>query len=318
MKIHQKFIAPGRRNRPATNPASSWHNIKVDPKYITIHNAWSVGMNAEALNNYMLGDGAANRPASWHFSVDEKEVWQGLPMFEPGFHAGDNLGPGNRTTIGIEICDYAIVYRDGQSVKARPRTHSSYQQYLQAEDMAARLCAYLIETQPTLHPYPTCIVQHTKWRAASGCPSHIRGRPNGWQEFIDKVGSYLQEEEGNFEYVVISGSYGEINNAESQLFNLVNAGFDAEIIPVTVNGRNFMRVVSGTVDTISEARTLSNALKSKGFPATIIKVDLDKKPTPPPPVRPPNPEVGPDYDQVVDKLNEIGFLLDEIYELLGK
>lgn len=46
-----------------------------------------------------------NNEVSFHFAVDENEIIQGLPLDRNGWHAGDGAkGPGNRTTIAIEIC----------------------------------------------------------------------------------------------------------------------------------------------------------------------------------------------------------------------
>lgn len=55
-------------------------------------------------------------PTSWHFTVDEKEIYQHLPLNENGWHAGDG-GTGNRKSIGIEICE-----NDGDFEKAVANT----------------------------------------------------------------------------------------------------------------------------------------------------------------------------------------------------
>lgn len=42
---------------------------------------------------------------SFHFAVDDKEVIQGLPLNRNAWHTGDGTnGPGNRKSIGVEIC----------------------------------------------------------------------------------------------------------------------------------------------------------------------------------------------------------------------
>ena len=221
MNITTDYIPAGRRNRPATNPASSLYKKPMAAKYLTIHNAGS-DAPAERLHRYLISIGAANRPASWHFSIDEKDCYQGLPLNEPGFHAGDNLGPGNTTTIGIEICDYAI--RAGNT-----------RLYMQAEDNAARLCAWLIKQLPSLHPFPQCMKQHFDW-SGKNCPSWIRGRANGWQEFISKVEEYLKVADDtkpidpNLYYRVIIGSYRQRANADRALAEAKAKGFDNAFI----------------------------------------------------------------------------------------
>ena len=47
--------------------------------------------------------------------------------------------------------------------------------YLQAEEHAAKLCAYLIKTVPTLKPFPDCLRQHYHW-SGKNCPKWIRER----------------------------------------------------------------------------------------------------------------------------------------------
>ena len=114
--------------------------------------------------------------------MDEKEIWQSLPLNEPSWHAGDGVnGSGNLSSISIEIVDYAML--------ATPRNEKLY---LQAEEHAAKLCAYLIKTISTLKPFPDCLRQHWHW-SKKNCPQWIRARSNGWQEFIDKVSKYLNQ-----------------------------------------------------------------------------------------------------------------------------
>lgn len=73
------------------------------PEWITVHNTGNTaaGANAEMHTRYV--DGAAPNP-SWHFTVDDKDVFQELPVHVAGYHAGDGDGQGNNASIGIEIC----------------------------------------------------------------------------------------------------------------------------------------------------------------------------------------------------------------------
>ena len=76
-----------------TNPASSLYRKKAVHKWITIHNAYSPNWKAKQLHEYVKSISCSNRPASWHFSIDETECYQALPLNESGWHSGDNLGP---------------------------------------------------------------------------------------------------------------------------------------------------------------------------------------------------------------------------------
>ena len=233
MNIIQDFIPAGRRNRPATNPSSSLYRKIMVPKYITIHNAWSP-WDAKGLNNYQKGLEAANRPASWHLSVSDQLVYQGVPFNEPAWHAGDNLGPGNTTTIGIEICDF---------YNSTTRTNNQAL-YLLAEAYSIIVVYYLINNIPTLHPFPECVVPHTKWRPASGCPSRILGRKDGWQEYLNKIQDLLrapQPSKGlpNIQRKIGVEVNGQISNEVGYLIDnstYVRAAFVAGLSGVKVTG----------------------------------------------------------------------------------
>lgn len=169
MNIIQDFIPVGRRNRPGTK--------LTGPKYITIHDTANPVKGADALMHarYLKGDDAANRPASWHFTVDDQRVVQHLPLDEVAWHAGDgSKGPGNTSSIAIEICENA----DGDRAKA--------------EANAAELVAHLIRTVPSLLPFPECVVQHNRW-TGKDCPHIIRHRSGGWEAFLAAVRAYLQQ-----------------------------------------------------------------------------------------------------------------------------
>ncbi|WP_218047970.1 N-acetylmuramoyl-L-alanine amidase [Bacillus licheniformis] len=84
--------------------ASSKYSVKcpysMDAKYITFHNTAN---DASAANEiaYMIRN---NNQVSYHFAVDDKEVVQGVPTNRNAWHCGDGNGPGNRSSIGVEVC----------------------------------------------------------------------------------------------------------------------------------------------------------------------------------------------------------------------
>ena len=78
-------------------------NVKITPTSITIHNTGNVGASAKANHNYMKNiNKSGARTASWHFTVDDKEIYQAQSTNYKCYHAGN--GTGNNTSIGIEIC----------------------------------------------------------------------------------------------------------------------------------------------------------------------------------------------------------------------
>ena len=93
LNIVQDFIPVTNSNRPGT---------RLAPTHITIHNTdnASPGADAAAHARYVKGADAQARQVSWHYTVDDRVIYQSLPANEVGWHAG----PGNSKSIGIEIC----------------------------------------------------------------------------------------------------------------------------------------------------------------------------------------------------------------------
>jgi N-acetylmuramoyl-L-alanine amidase len=183
------------RESPRVNPSSLVQgvNVKADylprsargrsnsrsmaPRYITIHSTqnWSKGADAWrhslALKRSKLGR------LSWHYTIDEDVAVQHLPTNITGNHA-DYDGPGNRYSIGIEMCEHP-----GNS-----RTVTV--------DRTAKLAAYLMEK----YDIPLSrVVPHYHWprRGANppnkNCPHYLltNGRPGSkWRGFLGQVDRY--------------------------------------------------------------------------------------------------------------------------------
>ncbi|KAF6546282.1 MULTISPECIES: N-acetylmuramoyl-L-alanine amidase [unclassified Bacillus (in: firmicutes)] len=104
VKITKDFIPVGHNNRPG---------YAMNPAYITVHNTANTAKGASAAMHARY-EKNPETPTSWHFTVDDKEIYQHLPLNENGWHAGDGNGTGNRKSIGIEICENS----DGDFEKA--------------------------------------------------------------------------------------------------------------------------------------------------------------------------------------------------------
>ncbi|MGV7135288.1 N-acetylmuramoyl-L-alanine amidase [Bacillus velezensis] len=104
VKITKDFIPVGHNNRPG---------YAMNPAYITVHNTANTARRANAAMHARY-EKNPETPTSWHFTVDDKEIYQHLPLNENGWHAGDGNGTGNRKSIGIEICENS----DGDFEKA--------------------------------------------------------------------------------------------------------------------------------------------------------------------------------------------------------
>ncbi|MGE6594968.1 S-layer homology domain-containing protein [Bacillus proteolyticus] len=144
----------------------------MKPKYITIHETdnYSVGANARNHAQYLYSQatGTTDRSASWHFTIDDKEIYQHLPLNENGWHAGDGAeGTGNRESIAIEIA----VNQDGD--------------YNKAVENARKLAAYLMgELNIPLEN----VKKHQFW-SGKNCPA-IMIKNNAWEPFLQGTKAY--------------------------------------------------------------------------------------------------------------------------------
>lgn len=162
------------------------------PRYITIHSTenYSAGAakHALALKNGALRSGM--RPGGnrigfliWHFTVDQSVAIQHMPTSEQGEHA-DFGGPGNRLSIGIEMCE-----NRGNSRSA-------------TTERTAKLTAVLMKKNGI--PLQN-VVPHYHWPRRGKnppnkcCPHFLmnNGRPGSkWREFLGRVNYYYRRLDG--------------------------------------------------------------------------------------------------------------------------
>ncbi len=136
-------------------------------RYIVIHETGNEGKNADAAShNAFLHRECNNQETSWHYTVDDHEIYNHIPDNELAFHAGDGLNEsgGNLHGIGIEMCI---------------NPENDYEQTLKN---TAKLTAVLVKA------YDLDIKSVKKHQDFSGkeCPTRlIRGER--WQEFLESV-----------------------------------------------------------------------------------------------------------------------------------
>lgn len=158
--IQRDYIAKGRKNRPGGVNSR---------RYITIHETGNKAATADAAahGTYLKSDSAEAGRVSWHYTVDDHAIVQHLPDGETAYHAGDGAdGPGNTTSIGIEICVNA-----GGDFEASKRNAAALVRLLMSE--------YGI---PLYY-----VVQHNRWNGKD-CPRTIRGTKGGWEAFLSLCG----------------------------------------------------------------------------------------------------------------------------------
>ena len=141
-------------------------NTKITPTSITIHQTGNIGAPAKNNHNYMKNcNNNGSRIASWHFTVDDKEIYQAQSTNYKCYHAGNATG--NNTSIGIEIC----MFNDAERQKKA---------YLNAIELVKILMKY--------HGFTIGQVkQHYNW-TKKNCPQWLRSGKFGytWNWFIEQ------------------------------------------------------------------------------------------------------------------------------------
>lgn len=143
-------------------------------KYIVIHETGNPGKNADAASHdHYLQEEADSQRKSWHYTVDDREIYYHIPDNEIAFHAGDGLKKdgGNLNGIGIEMC---------------VNPESDYEQTLKN---TAELTAMLLKA------YDLDIGSVKKHQDFSGkhCPEKLLDE-NRWNDFIKMVKTDLKNE----------------------------------------------------------------------------------------------------------------------------
>lgn len=136
-------------------------------KYITIHQTGNTSKGADAQAHANIQSRLNPRQASWHYQVDDKEIIQSFPDTVKCWHAGDGDGPGNTSSIAIEIC----INSDGD--------------YKKAVQNAAKLTKYLMDKHRLGIDK---VKQHGDWYRKD-CPAQLRHGYKGitWDDFITMV-----------------------------------------------------------------------------------------------------------------------------------
>jgi hypothetical protein len=117
-----------------------------------------------AMHARWLANGAGGQQLSFHFAVDDKFIYQMVPVDEVTWQAADGAGPGNMSGISCELCINA-----GIDVAASRRN---------AEALAAGVLA-------ALGMHADRVRQHNAF-SGKDCPSRMR-REGYWPAFVANV-----------------------------------------------------------------------------------------------------------------------------------
>lgn len=131
-------------------------------QYIVIHETDNFTKGTGAKNHAKFLSENNEEATSWHYTVDDKEIYHHIPDNEVANHSATE--DGNKYGIGIELC----VNSDGNFDKTF--------------DNATKLVAYLLKE----YDLEIDDIKTHKDFSGKNCPSNIF-RENRWNEFIEKV-----------------------------------------------------------------------------------------------------------------------------------
>lgn len=141
-------------------------------KYVVIHETANAAKGSNAKNHSEFLKRGGEGKVSWHYTVDDTEIYHHIPDNEEAWHAGEREG--NAHGIGVELC----VNSDGDFEKTF--------------ENGAKLTAYLIEAY---NLSIDDVRQHNHF-SGKNCPMKIR-ESDRWDEFLQRVEYYLEIEKND-------------------------------------------------------------------------------------------------------------------------
>ncbi len=142
-------------------------------RYIVIHETdnYSSTATAKAHNSFLHSEKQKDTALSWHYTVDENEIYHHLPDDIAAFHASDGMKNkgGNQSGVAIELC-----VNQGSD-------------FNKTVDNAAQLTAYLLQSYKL---DLDDVKQHYDF-CGKDCPDRLRENTN-WDEFLLLVQKYLK------------------------------------------------------------------------------------------------------------------------------
>ena len=142
-------------------------NEKITPSEIAIHNTGNWDVPSVNYHKSLKRENATTngRQASWHFAVDDREIYQHIDTCKKAWA----VGSGNSKAISIEIC----MFKDANRQKI-------------AEDNAIALVRELMK----LHGIPVSKVKMHKDYTGKYCPQVILDRDGNLEKFKNRISNY--------------------------------------------------------------------------------------------------------------------------------
>lgn len=132
---NESNIIDGIVDQSKTNVRSN--TLKTSTDYITIHNTGSAAPTATAkqMNSYINNIGPDDGYKSWHFTVDDNEIYQHVPIDEVAWHASDGSARFGLNKTNIKAT----------SIFANPVVTISVDGYYQLDGVKSNIKAPLID-----------------------------------------------------------------------------------------------------------------------------------------------------------------------------
>ena len=166
----KKQIVPSNLAKNVTSDGNNPH------EYIIIHQTGNTSKGANAQAHANIQSKGNTRAASWHESIDDKEVIQSFEHTAKCWHAGDGRnGKGNGKGIGLELC----INSDGN--------------YKRTIENGAERTAQLMKQ----YSIPLSHVLRHKDCSGKNCPAQINAGLHGitWDDFKNLVMKYYNGKE---------------------------------------------------------------------------------------------------------------------------
>ena len=264
VKISEKIIPDSAR---ATKYVASWVPkggkmkpcTKMDPIGVTIHNTVDlVKVNDDAEQYTRATWPNCNMAgAAVHYFVDDTGAWQNLREDEPGWHASDGQGNGNKRTIAIECI------MDGTGSK----------EDLGARDNTARLIASILYRHKwTLSNLYT----HNHWMglpdkivygAKKNCPYYLLPKYSEFKALVQKYLDELKSSNG-----VSSSTQSTNNTPTSNPYKSIDIGDKVTINRGAIyGGLSTVRGQSVPTKCIGQTFTVSKLSYHKGVAEALLK-----------------------------------------------
>lgn len=202
-RLDEKIIGTAKVTVDILTKGYGIPNVRITPTSLTIHNTGNNNASAKANHNYMKNiNKNGDRVASWHFTVDDKEIYQAQSTNFKCYHAGDKKG--NNTSIGIEICQFTDADRQ---LKA----------YKNAIELVKILMKY--------HGFSIDIVkQHNYW-SGKDCPQLLRANKFGysWNWFINECKNEIKPVETVKNFAILYSNDADRVGAEILSWGVSNS-----------------------------------------------------------------------------------------------